>query len=268
LPIARIGKALLKAIGWLFLLVGLPYALLLAWVWNGRTEISVRSAALGEQRNVTLFGNDTSVIIYALDGDKYRHGLLPAANGALIAWLSGKSRPLIVAIHDHGGRDRDFRPAKVKPAYWRPDISGRAAAFDIFLLEELPAVIERRRGVAEKRYLFGYSLGGFYALDMPTRQKQHGFAGIYAFSPTFSHDLSLIDRISASCVASRHIYVNIGLESGRDTEVFNKAENVISRQPPCKGRIRLARHPGAVHQLVMLTGQIAAFGNIYWTDGA
>jgi predicted alpha/beta superfamily hydrolase len=260
-------RRLLKSAIAALAIIGIAYAVLLTWVWTGRTEVSINSIALGQQRVATVFDGDTDTTIYSLDGDKYRHGLLPAAHGALIAWVSGKQRPLFVAVHDHGGRDRDFRPLTVKPASWRPDISGRAPAFDEFLLRELRTEIERRYGKAKKRHLFGHSLGGYYALDMPTRQPNHGFSGIFSFSPTFSHDLSLMNRLAATCIASPFVYANIGLESDRDTEVFETAERSAKANSVCSNKLQFSRHPGMVHQLVMLTGQIAAFKHIYESRG-
>lgn len=256
-------RGLLRAVLWLGVAFALTYSLLLAWVWIGRTEIVINSDALNERRVITVFGSNPSVTIYSLDGDKYRHGLIPAVNGALIAWLSGEPGPLFVAIHDHGDRDRDFRPTEVHPALWRPNISGRAAAFDVFLINELRGGIEPRFGAPEKRYLFGHSLGGFYALDMPTRQSQHGFAGLFAFSPTFSHDVSLINRLKKSCATTPRIYANIGLESARDTRVFAMAERMTRAVPACSKNLRFRYHPGMVHQIVMITGQVEAFWDIY-----
>lgn len=247
-------------------LFSLSYCALLYVVWNGRTEVVVVSTALNERRNVTIFGSSVrqpSVTIYSLDGEKYRHGLIPAAHAQLMAWLSNAPPPIFVAIHDHGGRDKDFRPARVKPAYWRPKISGRGPAFDVFLLEELRAVIKRRFGRGGNQYLFGHSLGGFYALDMASRQTKHGFAGIYAFSPTFSHDLSLLDRLNNSCENSSSIYANIGLESGRDTDVFTQATVAANRSDECRSKITVDEHFGMIHGLVMLTGQVSALRQIY-----
>ena len=273
---ARRRSAALRRTFWLIGLAGLGYAALLVWVWTGRTELTVRSEALSETRRVTLFGvntqqyNPRSAMIYALDGDKMRNGLLPAAHGILIAWVFGEQGPLLIAIHDEGRRDVDFRPARVRPAAWRPTISGRGAAFDVFLLKELRTEIERhsvlagpRHGLPGRRFLFGHSLGGFYALDMPTRQRQHGFDGIFAFSPTFSHDLSLLDRLQDACTNSRHLYANIGVESGRDTKLFDQVQKLVDGQPTCRGKFTVARHPAMLHQIVMLTGQVAAFWLIY-----
>jgi predicted alpha/beta superfamily hydrolase len=261
-------RGLIRA-AWAAGVLSLCYSALLASVWLNRSELIVESNALAERRSVTIFGaKDSSsethdVAVYSLDGDKHRHALMPAAHGAVVAWLHGDRAPLFVAIHDNQRRDVDFRPAKVQPASWRPNISGRGAAFDRFLLTELQPEINRRFGGVKRRYLFGHSLGGFYTLDMPTRQARHDFAGLYAFSPTFSHDLSLIDRLSITCANSKNVYMNIGLESARDTAIFGQAEAALRRNAPCTANVRITRHFGVVHQLIMLSGQIAAFQDIY-----
>lgn len=102
---------------------------------------------------------------------------------------------------------------------------------------------------------------------MATRNSGHGFAGLYAFSPTFSHDLSLIERLGAACANSPYIYASIGIESGRDTEVFEKAELAAGKLASCANKLHIARHFGMLHQTVMLTGQVSAFLHIYGRDG-
>lgn len=250
----------------LFVSVCLCYAILLAIVWNARTELTVGSEALGEVRKITVFGvpggNAPNITIYALDGEKHRHALLPATHAAVISWVSGNPQPLFVAIHNQGRRDEDFRPNTVQPASWRPNISGRSTAFDSFLLHEARSEIERRFGRSDRRYLFGHSLAGYYALDMPTRQQQHGFNGIFAFSPTFSHDLSFLSRLQKICRNSSYIYANIGLESSRDTAVFDIADKKFHSTAMCRRNVQLARHIGIIHQFIMLTGQLAALRQI------
>lgn len=249
--------------------LGIGYGGLLYSVWNNRTELTIISKALSETRSVTVFGNahsQSKLAIYSLDGDKHRHGLIPAAHSVFAAWLAGQTTPVFVAVHDQGSRDTDFRPVRVSPADWRPNISGRGPAFDVFLLKELRAEIDKNFGRIGKRYLFGHSLGGFYALDMAARQAQHGFAGIYAFSPTFSHDLSLLKRLDMSCANSKFVYANIGVESGRDTAVFNRAKAAAKATSKCRNKMTFNEHLGIVHALVMLTGQVSAARHIYRED--
>jgi predicted alpha/beta superfamily hydrolase len=269
MPTSR-RRIILRVAGWLVAILSVAYFGLLAAIWTNRVDLTVRSAALGEPRKITIFGGASTrqsnrKHIYSLDGDKARHGLLPAAHGAIVAWLHGDDMPMLIAVHDQGKRDVDFRPDQVSPADWRPNIKGRGPLFDHFLLEELRSTIERRFGKPQQRFLFGHSLGGFYAIDMPSRQRDHGFQRLYAFSPTFSHDVSLIERLGDACANSQNIYANIGLESNRDTAMFDRAEAVLISNPRCRGKFTLSRHFAIVHQLIMLTGQISALWQVHAT---
>ena len=254
---------------WFGALLALGYVSLIGFVWISRTQFDIKSYALDETRHITVFGVSgekprlQSVVIYAFDGENHRNGLMPAAHGSVMAWLNGEPSPLVVAVQNNGKRDVDFRPERVKPASWRTDIKGRSPVFDVFLMRELRPEIERRFGKAKRRFLFGHSLAGFYVLVMPTRSASHRFDILFAFSPTFSHDLSLIGRLGTACTNSRHLYANIGLESGRDTDIFGRAERELARNPACQDKVSLSRHRGMVHQIVMLTGQIEAFHQIY-----
>lgn len=252
---------------WLVALSGIGYCAILFHVWQNRIELAIESQSLGEIRKVDIFNHrtaqSTSPVIYSLDGNKHRNALLPATFGLVIAKVSGSPPPLIIAIYDQGKRDIDFRPATVTPAPWRRNVSGRAALFDTFLVSELRTDIERRFGKPQRRYLFGHSLAGYYALDLPTRQKMHGFAGIFAFSPTFSHDLSLINRLGATCANTRIVYASIGLESGRDADVFDRAAEVVKGERACVSRATFLHHWGIIHQFIMSTGHVAAFHRIF-----
>jgi predicted alpha/beta superfamily hydrolase len=252
---------------WLLAALILIYALLLLYLWTGRTETHVQSDALDETRIITVFNSTAagapSVVVYSLDGEGIRHGLLPAANGSIIAWLNGEAAPMIVGVHTVGSRDVDLRSRNVQPAYWRPDIRGRAEQFDLFLIGELRNAVEKRFGKSAKKYLFGHSLAGFYTIDMASRRSDHGFDGLFAFSPTFSHDVSLQSRVSSVCANAAHLYANIGLESDRDTKMFEETEIIFEQHKPCQGRIELQHHPLMIHQIIMLTGQWAAFNRIY-----
>jgi predicted alpha/beta superfamily hydrolase len=253
-----------RAAGWFVVILIVSYAVVLASVGNSRIDLTVQSAALGETRKISVYGAaQGAVSIYSLDGDKTRHSLLPAAHGAIIAWLSGDSAPMVVAVHAQGTRDIDLRPETVEPAYWRPDIKGRGPAFDAFLLKELRGEIEKRFGRPKKRYFFGHSLAGLYAIDMASRQADHGFDGLFAFTPTFSHDLSLLNRLGKACEHSAVLYANIGLESRRDTAVFERARVAFANEPACKANVNLSWHPGMIHQTVMVTGQVEALNSIF-----
>jgi hypothetical protein len=53
--------------------------------------------------------------------------------------------------------------------------------------------------------------------------------------------------------------VNIGLESGRDKNVFDYVTASWKTDPACKTHQPVFRiHPGIIHGLIMVTGQIEA----------
>ncbi len=260
-------RKILTVFAWVLAASGIGYSLLLRHVWQGGAAFSLKSPSLNEKRDIEIFNHRSAhpgaPVIYTLDGEKHGNAVFAAANGMLIAIVFGKPPPLVVAVHSHGRRDIDFRPATVEPAAWRPYISGRAATFDVFLIADLRREIETRFGGGRAAYLFGHSLAGYYALDLPTRTNQHGFAGIYAFSPTFSHDLSLIKRLRRACAVSPYLYATIGLESSRDSAVFDRASKIAQADPACANKIVFVRHPGVIHQFIMLTGQISAYYHIF-----
>ena len=179
-------------------------ALLLAsaavWtVWRDRESTVLQSYALGEELRVSIYNrasNNRAPVLVVLDGEKWRHGLATAAQGRLLSWVSRSAAPMVIAIDGMGSRDGDLRNAVSEPAHWRPTISGRAADFDRFLLQDVFPFAKIATGGTPEIYLFGHSLAGLYAVDFATRHSSApGFAGIAAFSPTFSHDLGVIDRL-------------------------------------------------------------------------
>lgn len=244
---------------------------ILAWqVWIDRLELEVESQALQETRLATVFNapsdQSSAIVIYSLDGEKWRNGLIPATNASLMAWVQGAERPILVAVDSNGRRSVDLRPEMVEPADWRPDVSGRSPAFDVFLIVELREQLENRFGEAEERHLFGHSLGGLYALDMLSRNRNSGFDRVHTYSPTYSHDLSLLDRMPNVCASDSAIYANIGLESGRDTQVFKDARIALQTTGACVGRFETREYPLMPHQIIMLFGQIDSLGLMFSAD--
>lgn len=235
------------------------FAVLCGAVWHGSRSMEINSAALGEHRSYTLFGNGGgNRVIYSLDGGGLRNGLFPATIFAASAWLRGRPAPIFVAIHSNANRDIDFRNQRNKPAYWRPAISGRSDAFDRFLTLEIMPKIEKAMKKPAKRYGLGHSLAGLYILDL-TGRKPALFEQIYVFSPTFSHDMSISNRLAAACRNTRQIYANIGLESGRDSAMFGRATRSWQTYRPCDNRaLHIRWHFGVPHQLIMVTGQLEA----------
>jgi predicted alpha/beta superfamily hydrolase len=252
-----------RAAKWVVLPTGiacLAFTLLCVSIWQRRVELTVHSKALGDVRRVSVFNSrDNSpsheTQIVSLDGQTYRNGVIAAATATLVSLIRWQSVPIVIAVHDMGKRDIDMRPKSVQPAYWRPNISGRSAQFDIFVTKELAGEVEQRFGVPTKTFLMGHSLGGFYALDLASRSPR-AFDGFLAYSPTFSHDLSLLNRLGVACSRAQFIYFNIGLESRRDDAIFERVASLKA----CESRsVNIERHFGMIHAVVMLTGQASGF---------
>lgn len=234
-------------------------SLLSGWQWTTSTVHTLDSAALHESRIYRVFNpHSNAQIVYSLDGDTLRNSLAPAVVFSVGAILSGQEPPKIVAIYSNANRDRDFRPATSAPTYWRHQIVGRSIEFDRFLLGELLPAVEGRQHNDTRRYIMGHSLSGLYALDLATRVPGR-FNGVFAYAPTFSHDMTISDRLPIACNNNTILYANWGLESARDTEVFAtvaarwKADRRCYQRPPIA-----ARHYGSLHQIIMLTGHMHA----------
>ena len=245
------------------LMLSCVLAAISAWVWLVGELHAVNTDALRETRTYRVFNPGPSgTVVYALDGQSLRNGLSSAVILTIAAFSKGQDAPKVIAVYSTANRDRDFRPPSSTPTYWRPSIEGRSPTFHRFLIEELIPQIEQQ--TPERRFLLGHSLAGLYALDLATRQPTR-FAGVFAFAPTFSHDTSIAERLPMVCGEGRLLYANWGLESARDTKVFDDAATKWAKAEPCKADPPvISRHYGSIHQTIMMTGQVhAAFG---WMD--
>lgn len=250
-----ISRWLARIVLGMLLVVGL----LSASQWSNSLVRTIESVALQETRTYRVFNpHSKGRIVYSLDGSSLRNSLAPAVVFSVAAVLHGDELPKIIAVYSNANRDLDFRPATSAPTYWRPRIVGRSSAFDTFLMRELMPLIEGHRVSNKRRYILGHSLSGLYALDLATRVPGH-FAGVFAFAPTFSHDTTIVGRLSIACDADTVLYANWGLESARDTEVFAATATRWKADRRCQQRPPLTpRHFGSLHQIVMLTGQLHA----------
>ncbi len=238
--------------------------------WQSREEHTIRSSALAENRRILLFNAASSEtaqgspMVVVLDGERLRHGLATAVQARLIAWLKGRAVPIVVGIDSQASRDRDFRNISSDPEAWRPTILGHAHRFDAFLASELLPWLRSRVGQGQPVYLFGHSLAGLYVVDLATRQSAPGpFSGFFAFSPTFSHDRSVLNRLQQACADRVPLLITIGFESGREHELFDQAEGAVAQSALCRdGTINFERHPAMIHQIVMITGQTRALHSL------
>lgn len=257
---------LAKLLAGLLIFVALATLAYLAIAWFDRETVTITSTVLEEERRLTIYNpapETTVPVILVLDGEKWRHGLATAAQARLLAWINGKNAPIVIAIDGMGLRNIDFRNRTSRPADWRPSLTGRADKFDLFVLDEIIPLVERRAGGPRMFYLFGHSLGGLYAVDFAIRHAAApSFGGFAAFSPTFSHDLSILDRLAVLCASNTRGLITIGLESAREDHLFRVARERLRSTGACvEYAPKLERHPGAIHQIAMLPGQAHAI----WT---
>ena len=156
---------------------------MLFWQWEASEAHVISSRALGSDRTYRVFNpNSHGPVIYALDGQNARHGLLPAVIFSVTAAVKGQELPKIVAIASGKDRDADFRNARSEPELWRPRIAGHANRFDSFLIGEIIPVIEGEAIGQTPRFVMGHSLAGLYALDLGARHPD-AFDGIFLVLP-------------------------------------------------------------------------------------
>lgn len=227
------------------------------WQWSKSERKFIASQALEEERAYRVFNpNSDGPILYSLDGHMMRNSLFPAIIFSVNSFIRSQPLPKIIAIESTSSRDRDFRPSQGTPTYWRPTISGRAADFDRFIFNELIPEIEGNTQAENERYIMGHSLSGLYVMDLAGRDTT-SFSGYFAFAPTFSHDLSIQERLQHSCRSGAIIYSNWGLESARDTEVFEETVSAWKSQPECRLHQPITpRHYGSIHATIMFTGHL------------
>lgn len=254
------SKAIRHGFRWMLrgALVGVLLLTILAgWQWLSSERHSIQSSSLDQTRYYRVFNSRSDgSVVYSLDGQSLRNGLVPAVIFSVAAIVRGDHSPKIVAIESNSERDRNFRRSESTPTHWRPTIAGRSDEFDHFLLDELMPEIEQGSPKQRRRYLMGHSLSALYALDLGTRLPGR-FSGILAFAPTFSHDTSISDRLPLACQRDTLLYANWGLESARDTEVFERAVTRWNADERCQGRTLVTSiHYGSLHQTIMLTGQL------------
>jgi predicted alpha/beta superfamily hydrolase len=226
-------------------------------IWFQSVEYAIQSEALGQERKYRVFNGDSQgSIIYSLDGQSLRNGLAPATLFAIGAIVQGTPPPKVIAIYSGKDRDRDFRQSKGEPTHWRPVIAGHSAKFDIFLMDELRAEVETKSAGSKPTFLMGHSLAGLYGLGLAARRPGY-FSGVFVFAPTFSHDTSISLRLPEACDRGTVIYANWGLESQRDTLVFEAVIKDWLSHPRCmKHAPKISYHFSSLHQTIMLTGQM------------
>ncbi|MDQ8202930.1 alpha/beta hydrolase-fold protein [Pelagicoccus sp. SDUM812003] len=144
----------------------------------------------------------TYPVIYALDGD---HTFPMMCSIVTELGWSGAVPPSIVVgigygtldLENGNHRSRDLSPQP----YGNEPQSGGGPKFHQFLLTEaIPFIEERYPADPEKRYLFGHSLGGLFALYTYSKSGDD-FQGIVAGSPFLAGQLDLLSDTASGADA-------------------------------------------------------------------
>ena len=215
-----------------------------------------QSAILGEARTYSVFlpsGYDPDErfpVLYSLDGEKWRHGAIVAANSRMMAALGLAPDTIVVAVHTMGQRGRDFRP------------SHGAAAFARFLESELFPEIEQTVSANSRRVLSGHSFGGLFALYAMTT-RPHLFDAYFAYDPSVLADDMLLNRLKAlrQSLLDKPItlYVNYGFHTMAYAERYGAVMQMLNTGLDDRVSTESSYYP-LPHSLIMLPGQLEAIG--------
>lgn len=183
------------------------------------------SDALGEQRHYSVYlphGYDKTErypVIYSLDGEKYRHGAIFAANARMLAALGLAPDVILVAVHSEGKRTRDYAPP----------VGG--AAFAAFLGEELLPIVQATvPNAVEPQILSGHSYGGLFTVYMYSQHS--GLFDVHlAIVPSFFYDEAVVDTLKSRLhkrAEESLLFVYSGLESERYWGPYEKAVGYVA----------------------------------------
>lgn len=187
-------------------------------------------------------------VLYSLDGEKYRHGAIVAANARMMAALGLAPDRIVVAVHTMGQRGRDYRP------------SHGAAAFTDFLEKELLPEVARTLPTTGKHVLSGHSFGGLYTLYVMTT-RPHLFEAYFAYDPSVLPDEELLDRLVSLAKAppnkALRLYMNYGFHSARYEKRYSEVLEIIEGELAGKVVVKSSYFP-LPHSMIMLPGQVQA----------
>jgi len=249
-------KALVK---WLARTVAVTAAVLVAFLalfYRGGTDGQLRSDVLDEVRGFSVFlpagYEDDPVrrypVVYSLDGEKVRHGALMAANARMLAALTETPKVILVAVHTHGNRTRDYAPNK------------GVAAFTEYLEFELRAHIDAHFRTSGRNIISGHSYGGLYAL-YAFAEHPGLFDAHLAYVPSVFHYEPIVDRVQRRLTQSRaptSLFLVSGMESQQKFwDGFNSVLDELQAKSQQNVKWQVAHYP-LPHPLIMLPGQVSA----------
>lgn len=197
--------------------------------------LTVSSEALSEDRVARIFlpkGYDERSglkypIMISFDGAGYRHSGAPALLVHILSSVGMIPKMIVVALPSGRTRGVDFRQQLPNPHSSRIHESeeGRAIAFSRFLDAELAPAIEAAFATSDCWVISGHSLAGLYVMDRYTEKTTRKYYGYFAYSPTFTHDLNIIDRMNRKPTEenSQFLYIISVGKTNRTGKRFNRS---------------------------------------------
>lgn len=221
----------------------------------GETHV-LSSVVLGEARAVSVYlpadyeHDKAYPVVYSLDGEKWRHGAIMAANVRFAAAIGRNVPSIVIAVHTQGQRRRDYVP------------SMGAETFLSFMKMEVMPWVDARYKTTWHRTLSGHSLGGLFSLYAMTKAPDL-FQAYYAYDPSVLKDDNLLQNVEAFAVQQAgeiFLYMNYGFHTRRYEERIKMLEAALGASG--RGTIRWhSRYYSLPHSLIMLPGQLEAQSN-------
>lgn len=214
----------------------------------------MQSVVLDEARTYSVYlpagynAGQRYPVLYTLDGEKYRHGAIVAANAKLMAALGLAPDKIVVAVHTMGQRGRDYRP------------SHGAAVFTDFLESELFPAVEQAFPATNNRVLSGHSFGGLYTLYVMTT-RPNLFEAYFAYDPSVLPDDMLLQRLRSLGKSPSDkpisLYMNYGFHTKRYEKRYAEALQILNGELADLVLTESSYFP-LPHSMIMLPGQVEA----------
>lgn len=216
----------------------------------------MQSVVLDEARTYSVYlpssydVGDRYSVLYTLDGERWRHGAIVAANARMMAAFGLAPETIVVAVHTMGKRGRDYRP------------NYGAVAFTDFLENELIPEVEQAFPANDSRVLSGHSFGGLFALHVMTT-RPHLFGAYFAYDPSVLPDVELLNRISLLAETPPKspisLYMNYGFHTKKYEEKYDDVLQALGHRLAGQVIVSSSYYP-LPHSMIMLPGQVEAMG--------
>jgi len=238
---------------------GVVVTLLIGALWAGiflraGQEFQIQSASLDEPRSFSVYlpegyGENTAKeypIVYSLDGEKFRHGSIMAANATLLVSIGLAPEVIIVAVHTEGRRGRDYRP------------SIGAEAFTQFIRTELMTYVNHNFRSSGYNVISGHSHGGLYAVYAFAHHPGLFDAHI-AMVPSLYYERGILEQVRSRLGGVKSDKTGLtmvsGLEGDKFWQSYKSVLKLLENTPNADIEWREDFFP-LPHPLIMLVGQM------------